>query len=449
MSTENASAGFDWPSEVPAGCPFEPSPTLGRIHFTGRHGDYRVADTIYPTWASDGHLYTPWTDGTTDGVSCTSGGPLDTGFMTGHAVMMGDDPLKLVIRNTSMPKRGHAAPYRGRYPCGSLVHDGVWYYGTYCLGPSASFEHGQAAWNYPNLGPMPGFQISYDLGKTWVDSPLSATNPLFPEPREFLGPVKMGAPHFVDFGKNMQHSPDGKAYLVAMGATANDPHPRPCVRADGDATRHAINDRCPGGMHLELRKGEAASPDRAIYEAAFRSVEGKPFAHGNLSWIAADQVYLARVTPSPQTINDLRAYEFFAGHDERGEPIWTRDFAAIRPLLEWNNNMGCVTATYVPGLRKYLMCVTDGWPGTGPMRSYILEADVLTGPWRMVVYLNNFGEQAYFLNFPSKFISDDGLRLWLCYSANYSESAFGGSLRINPPGGRYGLSLHEAILSAP
>ena len=27
-------------------------------------------------------------------------------------------------------------------------------------------------------------------------------------------PVKIGAPKFVDFGKNMEHSPDGKAYLL-------------------------------------------------------------------------------------------------------------------------------------------------------------------------------------------------------------------------------------------
>ena len=34
----------------------------------------------------------------------------------------------------------------------------------------------------------------------------------------------------------------------------------------------------------------------------------------NLSWVAADQVYLCRVTPSVKTINDLGAYEFFGGH---------------------------------------------------------------------------------------------------------------------------------------
>ena len=46
------------------------------------------------------------------------------------------------------------------------------------------------------------------------------------------------------------------------------------------------------------------------------------------------------------------------------------------------------------------MCVTDGWPTCAKMNSYILEADALTGPWRLVVYMKDFGEQAYFLELP-------------------------------------------------
>ena len=84
--------------------------------------------------------------------------------------------------------------------------------------------------------------------------------------------------------------------------------------------------------------------------------------------------------------------------------------------------MGCVTATYVPGLKKYLI-VRDPTAGRrwAKMNSYILEADQITGSWRMVAYMKGFGEQAYFLNFPSKFISTDGKTLWLCYSANFSR----------------------------
>ncbi|MBN1342769.1 MAG: hypothetical protein JXQ73_08830, partial [Phycisphaerae bacterium] len=231
----------------------------------------------------------------------------------------------------------------------------------------------------------------------WTPSPLSPSKPLFPEPKQFMGPVKMGCPHFADFGKNMQHSPDGKAYLVGMGAEADDPKPR----------------------------------------------------YANLSWITGDQVYLARVTPRVETINDVGKYEFFAGHDDTGKPVWTSDFARIKPLLDWNNNMGCATITYNAPMKKYLMCVTDGWPTVAKMSSYILEADAITGPWRLVVYMKDFGQQAYFLNFPSKFIAKDGRTLWLCYSANFSQGWNGVKLEFNPPGGRYGLCLHEVRLLAP
>jgi hypothetical protein len=383
-----------WRCEPPKDCPFERSPSLVGIVFTGVHSDYRCGDTWYPCWASDGNLYSPWTDGKTDGVVCSSGGEK---ACTGNAVMIGDDPLHLEIKNTSPLQPASPRPYEGRYPCGSLVVDGVWYYGTYCLGPAPKVMHEGFQYNWPVLGPMPGFRISKDYGTTWIPSPLSPERPLFAEPKQFMGPVQMGCPHFVDFGKNMQHSPDGKAYLVGMGAEQNDPQPR----------------------------------------------------YANLSWITADQLYLARVTPSVENINDITKYEFYAGNDTRGKPAWTHDFSRIRPLLDWNNNMGCATVTYNAPLKKYLMCVTDGWPTCAKMNSYILEADAITGPWRLVVYMKDFGEQGYFLNFPSKFISPNGKTLWLCYSANFAPNWNNMKLSLNPPGGRYGLCLHEVQLFAP
>ena len=390
-----ASAGdtaFEWPSAPPADCPFERSQAFRGLYFTGVHSDYHCGDTWYPSWAADGNLYSPWTDGVTDGVSSNSGAGEQA--TTGHAVMTGDDPLQLEIRNPSAPSVASASPYLGRYPCGSLVHKGVWYYGTYCLGPAAKVTYEGMDWNWPVLGPMPGFRVSTDGGKTWTPSPLSPERPLFPEPAAYLGPVKMGAPHFVDFGQDMAHSPDGKAYLVGMGAESSDPSAR----------------------------------------------------YANLSWISADQVYLARVKPGLETINDITQYEFYAGTDDTGAARWSHDFPEIEPLVEWNNNMGCVTVTYDAPLKKYLMCVTDGWPTVAKMNSYVLEADAITGPWRLVTYLKDFGEQGYFLNFPSKFISKDGLTLWLCYSANFSDGWNGVKLGINPPGGRYGLCLHEVRL---
>ena len=50
---------FVWPSQPPADCPFEQSRDIVGIAFTGVHSDYHVADTWYPSWASDGNLYSP------------------------------------------------------------------------------------------------------------------------------------------------------------------------------------------------------------------------------------------------------------------------------------------------------------------------------------------------------------------------------------------------------
>jgi hypothetical protein len=59
----------------------------------------------------------------------------------------------------------------------------------------------------------------------------------------------------------------------------------------------------------------------------------------------------------------------------------------IKPLLEGDNNMGCVTVTYNPVRKKYLMCVTDGGDTASRMNTYLLEADRLDGDWKIIAYL--------------------------------------------------------------
>jgi len=189
----------------------------------------------------------------------------------------------------------------------------------------------------------------------------------------------------------MQYSPDGKAYLVAHGADISDSEPR----------------------------------------------------FWNASWITGDQVYLIRVTPSIENMNNAAAYEFFSGYDEKGTAIWTGDFAKIKPLLEWNNNMGCVTVTYNAPLKKYIMCVTDGGNTCSKMNTYLLESDSLTGKWKLVTYLKNFGEQAYFVNIPSKFISADGKSAWLMYSGNFAPDWNGLKIEEKPLGSHYGLVMQK------
>jgi hypothetical protein len=115
-------------------------------------------------------------------------------------------------------------------------------------------------------------------------------------------------------------------------------------------------------------------------------------------------------------------------------------------MLTWRDSMGCVTMTYDPPLKKYLLCVTNGRQTTMKYDSYILESDAVTGPWKLVTYMKDFGEEGYFLNFPSKFISSDGRTLWLCYSANFGSGQNHTQLVSSPPGSRYGMCLQEVQL---
>ena len=385
---------FIWKSEIPADCPFQKSETLTGIKFLGIKSGFHYGDTWYPTWASNDTLYSPWTDGSStrlDGYREESNSwDSQTHNTTGQGVIIGNDPASLTAYSIGL-YRSAAMPYHGRYPCGSLISNGVWYYGTYCLDPNGQTKYGDKTYNWPWMGPFVGFRYSKDYGHSWTECPHSPEKSLFGETGLNGYPVKIGSPHFVDFGKNMQYSPDGKAYLVAHGADISDTKPR----------------------------------------------------FWNDSWITGDQIYLLRVTPTIENINDRSKYEFFAGYDEKGKAIWSNDFEKMKPLLEWNNNMGCVTVTYNAPLKKYLMCVTDGGNTCAKMNTYILESNQITGPWKIVTYLKDFGEQAYFVNIPSKFISNDGKTAWLLYSGNFAPDWNGMKIIANPPGSHYGMVFQK------
>lgn len=378
-----------WPSDPPEGCPLERSRDMVGVEFLGRYAVYTKADTWYPSWGSDDVLYSTFTDGQADQIASMSVG---RHAMTGHARITGSDPLELDVEPLGT-NFGNPGIYGGRYPSASLMHDGIWYYGTYCLDETPNTDL-----NWDVMGPFVGFRISRDKGITWEETTHTSESPLFGESGKGTSQVKMGAPHFVDFGKNMQHSPDGKAYIVAHG-----------------------------GVNPE----------------------------GNISWVSGDHVYLARTDPSPETIDESESWEFYSGNDESGSPRWVSDVDEAKPLINWPGHTGTTTITYNEALNKYIMCVTDGWPTVGPMSSYFLESDTLTGPYRLISYLKNFGLQAYFLNIPSKFISADGARMWLCYSGNFTlangvpvgqemwDAPESELYEEVPPGSKYGMVLQE------
>jgi hypothetical protein len=406
LGTKEVTAPFKWTGNIPSGIPFKKSDKFSEIIFTDRYANYTNGDTWYPTWAEDGNLYSPWTDGyildnnqsayvpfdkAHPDYPCNSLDYMGRAAATGQAKITGNDPLNLKIENLKPRIEASPLPYGGRYPCGSLIYNGVWYYGTYSLTNNQNNNCNGVGWT--EFGPFVGFRISTDYGKTWTESKSTPSNPLFGE-NPGKAKVKIGAPHFVDFGKNMENSPDGFAYLIAHGST-------------------------------------------------------NPLSCNN--WIQGDQIYLVRVKPGIENMNNNKAYEYYSGKGPEGNSVWTKDFEKMKPLLEWEGYLGCVTITYNPGLKRYLMCVTRGHKNIkineqwvdNQYDTMILEAQSLTGDWKLIKYLDRFGPVAYFVNIPSKFISPDGKKMWLSYSANWMDKNMNGK----PVGSYYSFSLHEIILA--
>ena len=299
-----------------------------------------------------------------------------------------------------------ATPYGGRYPCANVYANGTWYYGTYLLSHAGTGAE-CANPNWPVQGPFVGFRTSTDKGMSWLDPWYDLTNKsLGPDPwsnnvfRESAAPnpsdpkschnnskVKFGAPNAVDFGRELENSPDGKIYIVGHGST-----------------------------------------DFKGYE----------------SWMSGDQLYLARVEPRIDTVNTGAAWEFWSGKQQG----WTKgNVNQAAPLFTWPNRTGSVTMTYVPAIKRYIICVctihrnatVHSVSTATPFDTYILESESMTGPFSLITYMPRFGIQAYFVAMPSEWIADsvnasDGgsLEGFINYSADWAFHSDKGNPRHLP-----------------
>ena len=196
------------------------------------------------------------------------------------------------------------------------------------------------------------------------------------------------------------------------------------------------------------------SPDGALYMVGNGCLADK--LNSNCSWISGDAVFLSRAragaytAADPSSLNNPEAWEFYCGgasqltananrsskpgnrdgggdntaagssKSSRGSSssggggssssgdCWTRDVAKAKPILTWKGRVGTVTATWHPDMARYLIVVTTPTvlPSTvGPYDTWVVETPSLTsGPFSLVSYMPRFGQQAYFVSFPSRFL---------------------------------------------
>ena len=195
---------FAWPNRPPADCPFPQSTAFRGRNLHRAPCALHQRRYLVSVVGVDDVLYTPWTDGCFAGerrlpVDCSSkasdasnagrGGRSGTG----NARILGNDPLHLSLENLGV-EYASPAPYGGRYPCASLMHDGVWYYGTYCLDESGRTAADGRPLNWDILGPFVGFRMSRDGGKTWEETPHTPARPLFGESGKNGGKIRIGDP---------------------------------------------------------------------------------------------------------------------------------------------------------------------------------------------------------------------------------------------------------------
>ncbi len=389
-----------WNTPPPPDCPFERSNVMTGMTLTGRWANYTGADYWYPSWASDGHLYSGCGDGELAGHVLSN---------MGFARIEGEDPLNLKFRFLGSMNVADAK-HTSAYPGSSLVRNRKWY---------LALEEG---WHDQTPGRLARFQGILvgrrpadefgELGYPFPDNPYWSDHSVHPLPMIQRGSIQSldEAPkggffgeephvtrirnvHFVDFGRNMEHSPDGLAYAVAHG-----------------------------------------------------TVGSKPAEWGN-----GDAVYLMRVPANEKAIISARSWAFYAGKDARGKDKWSHQVEDARPLLEWTDKLGLAHVVYNAPLKRYILCISpllksDAMTAnqTAEKRfsaegSLILESPSLTGPWRLVEYLKAFGPNAYCLAFSSKFISADGKTAWFFCSANYTEMDHPG----DPVGMKYACHVRE------
>jgi hypothetical protein len=132
-------------------------------------------------------------------------------------------------------------------------------------------------------------------------------------------------------------------------------------------------------------------------------------------------ILLARVPKD--RIMDRAFYEFFAGTNSKGEPVWTKDIQKAEPVFTDPNGVGWgMLAIFHPQTGRYLLTVrhdnTGGWG--------IFDAPKPWGPWTTVAYYDNWidSERKFMFSFNQKWMDPDGRTMWMIFSGSREYDSF-------------------------
>lgn len=129
-------------------------------------------------------------------------------------------------------------------------------------------------------------------------------------------------------------------------------------------------------------------------------------------------VNLSRVLK--RKIEHRDSYEFFSGFNNKNKPIWSSQVADRMPVFTDQNGVAIPSVIYNAGIKRYMLVMphikTLKGPGHGSLG--IFEAADPWGPWSTVEYTDFWmgSKHLFFANIPTKWISPDGLEIYLVFT---------------------------------
>jgi hypothetical protein len=366
--------------------PYCPSRVIGSLEFDWNGYTEPNGSDIWPvTWGRDGKVYTFFGDG--GGF----GGDNDRGRASfGMASMAGTAPSRPGASGAVVlpARRNIYGGFESEHPsalsgkAGSIVAVGRDFYGR------------GGIWNAAELGP--------DLAPKW------------------------SSPERVQIVYSR-----GNAYSWATADWAF------CSEEDrdrlGDGPRF-----CPGSF-VGYGRGNAGAPDGRIYIVGVSLATWLGWNRPTDLESAAADTFLARV--KPRAVLDASAYEYFAGLDARGKPIWERDPARMRAIFSdrTSSPLGCRgicpslrttlgDIVYDRAIRRYIGVAQGRFVG----QTSFYDASEPWGPWTVLAYnnvdpasgaggwanLGTAGGESLGVHIVNAWTSADGLTLWMTYSSD-------------------------------
>ena len=164
------------------------------------------------------------------------------------------------------------------------------------------------------------------------------------------------------------------------------------------------------------------------YLIRFQSYEGPDDYPDKVDWLNCQKpgfIDLARV-PKDEILN-RDVYTFFAGM-QNGEPTWTQDINARKPVFENPEGVGwCINVSYNAGLQRYILTTEHTETHRGNIG--IFDAPQPWGPWTTVCYEKNWGEghiplNTFYWNFSNKWTSEDGKSFSLIFTGRKENDSF-------------------------